>query len=465
MSQPLLAQCILQLFARFFQHGSDVQLAAQTRCCGWRDRLQLQLKNANSAQALEMLDKTWQGIQALPDAQARDKALWEVLLELDAQFAAIHPRYAMTKAGRSRSSLAPWLKEMKQQRENHGFYAESQAHRLIARGPLLKNSRLQEHACAVDSAACFAHLSLAERVYTFQKRKIATQQCCYGMNDSGVFDISPQPVLCLMPLARQAGDLVQTPGAIGEMPSMDYRLAPHLHAAELIWQGLQEGLRSHAKLDLAMAPELLVSAAHAQDLQNKLSAAPAPLRLLVAGSGHSETPNAQGLHWNETRVLNHRGKVLWRQRKIWLAASDGHYEHNAGGDAITIADLDGFGRCLVLICQDCKLEFLTSLIADWQPDWLFIPILDREANTGRWAHQQAFNLSEVSAARIVVLSSLALGTEAPPSAKDCALLQCPKNPTPPDQARARTTVKLPNDAAQAATFIWNSASWMQTKLN
>lgn len=466
-----LALRILDLVQDFLKLSADQQLAAQTRQDGWRTHLRQGL-GMDSISACAHLDKLLQIAATLPEP-GKHEAQWQCIVELDAQFGQIHPRQPSRVAGGASRNLPAWLKDLKRLCENQGFFAEKDGKRLLLRGPLGRAARSQDDTYACDALACCSYLTLAACSYSFQNRDIAIEQACHASNDGGVLAASnPHAALCLLPLAKYASDLSTTEKTIGNTPGTDYRLAQHLNAADLIWQGLQEGQCCHPKLDLLMAPELLVRAEHVQALRGKLQAAPQPVRLLLAGSGHSEEQNAAGMHWNEACLLNHRGKLLWKQRKIWLAASGEprHYEYNAAGDRIVLADLDGFGRCLVLICQDCKLDFMRSLLAEWQPDWILIPILDYEASPGRWMHQQGFDLSEVSPARILVLSSLALGdTDAAsphsPASKHCALAICAKKPPDMDKARALQSVNLLTDAAQAATLVWDSSTWPQSTLD
>jgi hypothetical protein len=79
------------------------------------------------------------------------------------------------------------------------------------------------------------------------------------------------------------------------------------------------------------------------------------------------------------------------------------------GSSLTVADLDGFGRMLTLICQDFQIApAVETLIRTYQPDWVVVPIMDRGVGAGRWMHDAAWSLSKISAARFVVISSLSL---------------------------------------------------------
>jgi hypothetical protein len=127
---------------------------------------------------------------------------------------------------------------------------------------------------------------------------------------------------------------------------------------------------------------------------------------------------------NESRATTGCGATLWIQRKIQAAGFDKkqamklgldirnqHFvkEDTASGDSVVVTDIDGLGRCITLTCQDIMANPLSeALIRQFQPDWVFVPVLDSNLRIGRWAHQRAFSLSRESRARFVIAKSLVM---------------------------------------------------------
>src|SRR5690606_10636683 len=84
-------------------------------------------------------------------------------------------------------------------------------------------------------------------------------------------------------------------------------------------------------------------------------------------------------------------------------------EDIAGHSRLSVVDLDGFGRCVVLICQDVQAHpVVEDIIGRYQPDWVLTPVLDPGVKIPGWAHQRAIELSKRAQARIMVGSSLTL---------------------------------------------------------
>jgi hypothetical protein len=51
---------------------------------------------------------------------------------------------------------------------------------------------------------------------------------------------------------------------------------------------------------------------------------------------------------------------------------------------------------------------VSDLIDIYQPDWVFVPILDKGVGPARWVHTRAYELSGRSRARFVIACSLSL---------------------------------------------------------
>jgi hypothetical protein len=139
-------------------------------------------------------------------------------------------------------------------------------------------------------------------------------------------------------------------------------------------------------------------------------------------------------------------------------------EDNCSGNEVCVVDLDGLGRCVILICQDLEADPLAGdLIRNFQPDWVFAPILDRGIDTGRWVHQRAFALSALSPARFIVSCSTALADRAKVTGEiACGMAVGPKDSFGEDEGRVHALAYLV-DNADFATLKWRE-KWRFTLL-
>ncbi|WP_321918021.1 MULTISPECIES: hypothetical protein [unclassified Paraburkholderia] len=239
-------------------------------------------------------------------------------------------------------------------------------------------------------------------------------------------------------------------------------------------------------IDIAIAPELIVSEQDAGQLAGLLPQYETVPRLFVCGSGlTADCDGAQyNLPWNESHVLNGVGTVLWRQRKVMLAtmspdrakecaiaqhddSSTTFFENTATGDCIVVADIASLGRCVVLICQDLESELADTIVRRYQPDWVFTPVLDVGVDEGRWGHRRAFALSGHSFARFLVISSLSLARAANKNNDTpCGMAVGPRDGLDGDGGRAFALVNAITEqgGAQFGTLTWRDDShpWKQT---
>jgi hypothetical protein len=241
---------------------------------------------------------------------------------------------------------------------------------------------------------------------------------------------------------------------------------------------VMSALSSLGPIDIVVAPELLINEVDCDNISAQMRSKPSNARMFVAGSGNTvEKVDEQS--WNESRVLNRFGVELWRQRKIWQAGLDQDraaglgidisadaflMEDNCAGTEVVVADVEGLGRCVVLICQDLQMAPLTAeLIRYYQPDWVFTPILDWGAHAGRWTHQRTWDLSAISPARYVVASSTALAHKlgkALPS--PAGLLVGPREEIGPDSGRLCSQVYADGTHPSTGVVQWRVGTWNQS---
>ena len=245
-------------------------------------------------------------------------------------------------------------------------------------------------------------------------------------------------------------------------------------------QRLIDALHKHGRHDLAVAPELVMSPDQATYVQDGLRKTEAPPNLLLLGTQNS-TDDENGQPFNEALLVNSVGTLLSRQRKIWpasISAQEGRKlglcgeadeaqisENNASAREIEIVDIDGFGRVVVLICQDLMLEAAFNLIARLQPDWVLIPILADNLDAGRWAHRRALAISETSQSRFVAVTSTSLACrngQEPTGAVGFALGPAVPAATEENE-RAVVFVEADRTASpHSGITTWHGSEWIQS---
>lgn len=408
-----------------------------------------------------------------------------ILRAIDDLFYLIHPRAQFVPPGKIPRKLPRWLCELRDRRLVFGEYSSDAGFRLIARGPLVRRDRGETASNAENFADYFTALTVVPSKLRHRTRELEIDHSVIGLDGARGVAKGRQPgaeQVVFIPIAEQANDLHITERQVKQQKFADFWLRPDLDAAETVYAVLNQA----GPVDIAFAPEFVISEAHADKLALGLHAnVSAPPRIIVAGSGQTIVQNEDKQVWNESRILNGIGCELWRQRKIWPAGvtaslakkyglsdpGDGKLmmEDSAQGDTLAIADVDGMGRCVVLICQDIHLSSACRELLDFfQPDWVFVPILDTGVTPGRWAHQETFANSGLSAARFMIVSSTALAKLVDPSRSyACALAVGPKagSAEDGDDGRAFQEISVaPGTTPGYGTLQWRSGDWQQTVL-
>ncbi len=85
---------------------------------------------------------------------------------------------------------------------------------------------------------------------------------------------------------------------IAQQKFVDFRLAPSLNAATIIMQALKLA----GSIDIAFAPELVVSEDHADELAKSIVTTSIQSRIIVAGSGPTRLQSVYKQSWNEARI-------------------------------------------------------------------------------------------------------------------------------------------------------------------
>jgi hypothetical protein len=104
-----------------------------------------------------------------------------------------------------------------------------------------------------------------------------------------------------------------------------------------------------------------------------------------------------------------------------------------------------------------------ELLRRWQPDWVFVPIMDRGIVEGGWFHRRAHALANHSHARFVAVTSTGLPRTGATGPTACLLVACANSGdgVAPDRAMACKHVE-PGGKPGRATIDFGSEPWRQT---
>jgi hypothetical protein len=441
------------------------------------ERAILSAAEQNSAQtAHDALQSLVPG--ALDTKDERSKVL-AIMRGIDTMFLRIHPR--TIRLPRSRPPLPQWLVDLRDLRAIRHDYGQFGVDRLIPRGPLTRGPRQHDASYASSLPDRFSALSVVSQKLMHETRAIPIVLNVVSANalrGVGPGSAPGQEAVTVVPVAEGASDLAMSTQTVGNVTLADYRVHASVKPAAV----LESALRAAGAADIALAPELIVCEDDADVLEACLSGASLQCRLVVAGSGQTRDKR-DDLPWNESVAFNAVGTKLWRQRKIWpaginpvqglrygMAPSNGNkiYEATASGDELVIADIDTLGRCVILICQDVQTAPLSDeVIRQYQPDWVFVPILDHDINEGRWAHKRTWELSTKSHARFIVACSTALFRHlGKPGEPNCALAIGPQDATTFDKGREVLLRPIaPGTSPGYFQFRWGDPGWSFTTLS
>jgi hypothetical protein len=424
---------------------------------------------AEAQRQLEALWATFDGVSKLGFALRAMALIDEVVYP-------IHPRSVLVPG--QRVPRPNWVNELRDQYFLYGVLAATQEHRLVFRGPLVRNARTHL-VCSADSLEDrFAALTTVEATCVQAQRRLPVKHVVVPANALAGVTATKAPgseTVAVVPIAESECDLTHAIVERGEARFVDF--FPSLSCDPV--EAMQSAITAAADADIVVGSELLVGESHLASLREKLGVQPCAARLIVCGSGPTAEADENGMAWNESCVLNSYGSVLWKQRKVWPASIDRvrcaefgveppatYYENNAAGDEVVIADVEGLGRCLILICQDLQSSpAATELVRAYQTDWVFSPSLDKGAGEGRWAHRRAFELSALAATRYVVVSSTALAARAGWTNVPCAVVVGPQLGSEADLERAVAFVTAGSErGARFGVITWRSgdARWVQT---
>lgn len=403
---------------------------------------------------------------------------------IDLELLAIHPRSTLPTGMRRPA----WLEDCHENRLLTGAFAAAQALSLIARGPLLRSPRqpyeeasfvLVDHFCAVKVVDMTSFVEDGRNLEVAVT--VIDQSADRGV--PGRRGRRGREWISFVPLAEASDDLIAEICSDGDQLVIDVRKGRGFAPAVLLAGACQ----ACANSDIVLAPELTVDPSDVAAVGDALSRMRGDRpRLVVAGSGlTTERDGPSGLPHNESSILNGNGAILWRHRKLMayamldetskdleLPGFEGGaalLERIAWSDQMTIADVEGLGRCIVLICQDLKMGVVKSLLEEFRPDWLLVPILDSGTSLSRWPARRARELAGIGETRFAVVSSLTMKcwmkTQYPGTQMGVAVGPTTINRVDANEDLAGTQTEVAPEAAQRrfATVRWRSASGWTTR--
>jgi hypothetical protein len=331
----------------------------------------------------DALNDVMRGLEPILTASQSLEESFAVMYEIDSVFGHIHPRSVVASPAygvNSRRTIPEWLKVLKSQRRENGHYGGSAEWLVLPRGPLTRRER-DPNASSADSVADrFAYLTVVPSTVLENGRKVPVRVCTIEADTARGTSPARSPgseMVGFVPIAEEAGDVVHAIRTTDGRHFVDFRARTDLDSAKRFISAIERS----KPVDIAVAPELVMAqdrAAQLPDLilRSRLTVSERP-GLFVAGSG-ATSDKEKGQPWNEGTILNSIGTVLWTQRKVQQAGISSDrarqfplpepgigrqiMEDNASGDEIVIADVSGFGRCVVLICQDLQARPLSEEI-------------------------------------------------------------------------------------------------------
>ena len=443
------------------------------------------LRAAREIAGQEDPQRAVEGLEALTAARTETERRGRMLAVMDAidmLFAMLHPR--TPRAATRRAARPPaWLVALQDERMTKGAFLVADGHALIPRGPLLRTARDPDASSADTLADRFAYLTAIPLTLDDKGSMIDVCLKCVGMDLlTGVEPIADRgnERIAFIPVAETADDL--------EIRRVDRGGNPHAYygpaAGHQGGERLLSALGALEAQDLAVAPELVMSVEQTRQVQAGLPRAPGAPRLILLGTRHSEELE-EDQAFNEAVLVNSVGSELWRQCKLWPAKLDPEHacqlglcdegngahipEDNVSSREIKLVDIDGFGRVLVLICQDLKLAAIEPLIEASQPDWILVPVLADNLALGRWAHRRALAISENTQSRFVGVTSCSLAfryeTEPGPIGFALGPAQPADENEPPANQRAVMFVPAdPQGSPVAGTTRWHGSGWGQSRV-
>lgn len=239
---------------------------------------------------------------------------------------------------------------------------------------------------------------------------------------------APALRVAFVPVLRRADDVRFRPVQVGNDPRFAVELAPAPQAALVAGARQLVERLERERVHVALLPETSVVPEVAEALRAALVANYAAadgephLRLLVAGVLGARRNEVRGFSGAGHRLLVQSKQQPWRldvrqQERYGVVADladggapvDRDEDLELEGRRISALDDPGFGRLVVLICEDLqRCDPARRIAVDIGPTTVVAPVLDYALRAGRWAPAAAAQIANEPGARVLVVSSEAL---------------------------------------------------------
>jgi hypothetical protein len=420
--------------------------------------------------------------QALNTAKrTRAGLILAALRALDDAFEHIHPRTGLLAPGMGSIVVPAWLARMRDHRHRDGRYGTRGDRALIARGPFARGARGARDVASFSLTDQFSACAVVPITFDHDGRTIGIS--VRVIDQGAAKGVPPRSAavgaeaITLAPLAEGKDDLVAQARKDGETYYLDVAKGPGFSPQAVFAQILQECSGS----DVLLLPELVVDELDVAEMRDMLATCSqtAP-RLVVCGSGL--VANGEDKPWNQSDIVNGAGTLLWSHRKSYAYGmrretlqnlvipgadeADQLMDDISWSSEITVADLEGFGRCLVLICQDLMMDAVDQLVARYEPDWVFVPILDSGTNFKRWPFKRLTDLNAKGPARFIAVSSLTMQHWRKKSfpGEEIGVAVGPRDVPGKDKSKDESNVAREVTCETAtrrhATIVWRDGGWL-----
>lgn len=448
------------------------------------ERLETALKEEGDNEAVralcQILSEQWTEIALPLEKRKRAGLALASLHAIDDAFEAIHPRTGLLKPGTGIIELTAWQRRMRERRLRDGFYARIDQIGLAAKGPFARASRTPADVSSFSLAHQCHACAVVPTVVEDDGRQVAIN---IRVIDQGIAGgVTPKPgrtgkeMITLAPLAEATDDL---------KPEVREDEATHFLDIVKGANFAPQSVFAHILIecgasDVLLLPELVVDEADVAAMREALACAGRETpSIVLCGSGLVD--NGEDRPWNQADVVNELGVLLWSHRKVFAycmlentfrglnieGVKDAKrlLDDISWSNEITIADIEGMGRCIVLICQDFMMEAVEVLVEKYQPDWVFVPILDSGTGYKRWPFRRAVDLSAKGPARFVVVSSLTMLHWCKESydGEHFGVAVGPRNlpaeAASDDKPRQVRQVACESSSPRYATIVWRDDNW------
>jgi hypothetical protein len=389
---------------------SEISVLCKVRPIGL-DKIELKIQDTKILE--NSLMKEIEAYTSEANEEKRTQKIFYVMREIDCVFHLIHSR------NEDADIRAPdWVRLYQAAKLRTGAYGSSTLHHLVENGPLTGEARDEYFSGAELFQERFSALSVTKKTYDHAGRVISVD-FTYVPNETkrGIYSENKYVVskVGFFPLATLKEHQIVDVCTVNDSSTASFTNCSDVN------ENFAIGVKKSPNCHIGISPEFTMSEEQFVNFCESYINIENTPNLYLAGTGNTvEKDPITELPWNEARVINRNGWAIWRQRKIWPATirenlyknyqisakSKFTQEANANGSSLIVADVENFGRFLILICQDIKAgSIVAEILKDYQPDWVLTPLLDYGHFKGRWSYQEFVSLNHLGPSKFIIANS------------------------------------------------------------